>query len=110
MKRIVCIAATLAIATSASAADRLTDLRRQIDSLDNKLIEVLAKRMEVCREVGQYKKQKGMAVVQSDRFNEILEKRSRQGADSGLDSNFVKQMMTLIHDESVRQQNELTGK
>ncbi len=92
---------------AAPASEVLSALRQQIDSLDSTLIEILAKRMQVCLAVGEYKKAHGVAVVQTDRYREIVAKRSRQGADRGLDSGFVGKLMDLIHDESVRQQEAL---
>ena len=88
----------------------LGDMRARIDALDDSLMILLEQRLEVCRQVGEYKKQRKMAVVQSNRFNEILEKRCAQGKECGMDSVFVKRMFELIHDESVRQQNELMKK
>lgn len=79
----------------------------QIDSIDNEIIDLLAKRMKVCLVVGQYKKEHGISVVQSNRYNEIVEKRSKQGTEKGLSEDFVKQIVELIHSESVRQQRNL---
>ncbi len=92
------------------AESGLTELRLQIDSLDSEIIDLLAKRMQVCLAVGKYKKEHGIAVVQSNRYNEIVEKRGKQGAAKGLGEEFVKQLVELIHGESVRQQQEITGK
>lgn len=85
-------------------------LRKQIDELDNQLIELLAKRMRVCREIGQYKKEHNMTVLQTGRYNEILEKRGAQGALCGMDSKFIKDVFEAVHEESVRQQIEIINK
>ena len=85
-------------------------LRQQIDTLDNDLTDLLAKRMRVCREIGQYKKEHGVTVLQTGRYNEILNKRGAQGALTGLGEEFVKKMFELIHEESVRQQLEIVNK
>lgn len=87
--------------------DSLKVMRQQIDSIDSQLIDLLARRMQVCLAVGEYKKRKGIAVIQTNRYHEILEKRSLQGADKGLNPAFVKSIMNLIHDESVLLQDEL---
>ena len=47
-------------------------LRQQIDQIDNELLEVLAKRMRVSREIGQYKKEHRMPVVQANRYNDVI--------------------------------------
>lgn len=87
----------------------ISQLRHQIDDLDNQLMDLLAKRMRVCREIGQYKKEHNMTVLQSARYNEILEKRGAQGALCGMDSEFVAHVYELIHSESVRQQIEIVN-
>ena len=82
-------------------------LRGQIDELDNQLMDLLAKRMRVCREIGQYKKEHNMTILQTNRYNEILEKRGAQGALCGMAPDFVSKVFENIHEESVRQQIEI---
>ncbi len=82
-------------------------LRKQIDELDNQLIELLAKRMRVCREIGQYKKEHNMTVLQTSRYNEILDKRGAQGVLCGMSSEFIRSVFEEVHEESVRQQIEV---
>ena len=82
-------------------------LRKQIDELDNQLIELLAKRMRVCREIGQYKKEHNMTVLQTSRYNEILDKRGAQGILCGMSSEFIRSVFEEVHEESVRQQIEI---
>lgn len=82
-------------------------LRKQIDELDNQLIELLAKRMRVCREIGQYKKEHNMTILQTSRYNEILDKRGAQGVLCGMSSEFIRSVFEEVHEESVRQQIEI---
>jgi chorismate mutase len=70
----------------------------------------LAKRMRVSREIGQYKKEHGMTVMQTTRYAEILDKRGAQGSLCGMDSTFMKHIFEAIHEESVRQQVEEINK
>lgn len=91
-------------------ADSLDRQRRQIDDIDNSIMELLSKRMEICREIGKYKKEHNMTVLQSDRYNEILNKRGVQGAMSGMSSEFVTKVFENIHEESVRQQMDIINK
>ena len=84
-------------------------LRQQIDNIDNELVELLAKRMRVCREIGQYKKEHNIQVLQTGRYNEILDKRGVQGSLTGMSSDFIKQVFEHIHEESVRQQLEIVN-
>ena len=83
------------------------ELRNQIDELDNQLMDLLAKRMRVCREIGQYKKEHNMTVLQPVRYSEILDKRGAQGVLCGMDAEFVKKIFENVHEESVRQQMEI---
>ena len=85
-------------------------LRKQIDELDNQLIELLAKRMRVCREIGQYKKEHNMTVLQTSRYNEILDKRGAQGALCGMSADFIRSVFEEVHEESVSQQMEIINR
>lgn len=85
-------------------------LREQIDALDNNLVELLSNRMNICRKIGCYKKEHNMTVLQANRYKEIIDKRGAQGELFGLDSEFVKHIFELVHEESVRQQMEVINK
>ena len=100
----------LVIRKETASTESLTELRKQIDECDNDLIELLAKRMRVSREIGIYKKEHEIQVVQTDRYSEILEKRGAQGALCGIDSECVKKIFEAIHEESVRQQLDIINK
>ncbi|MBQ1646831.1 MAG: bifunctional 3-deoxy-7-phosphoheptulonate synthase/chorismate mutase type II, partial [Prevotella sp.] len=69
------ILSLLVIRDESVTTEGITQLRHQIDELDNQLMDLLAKRMRVCREIGHYKKEHNMTVLQTNRYNEILEKR-----------------------------------
>ena len=84
--------------------ENLTALRRQIDGIDEQLLELLAKRMRISKEIGVYKKEHNMPILQSPRYSEILEKRSCMGEQMDLSPDFVKEILKEIHEESVRQQ------
>ena len=100
----------LVIRNTAASTESLDVLRHQIDEIDNSLIEMLAKRMRISREIGQYKREHDMTVVQTTRYNEILDKRGAQGVLCGMAPEFVKSVFEDIHEESVRQQIELMNK
>ena len=100
----------LVIRKETASTESLTELRKQIDECDNDLSELLAKRMRVSREIGIYKKEHEIQVVQTDRYSEILEKRGAQGALCGIDSECVKKIFEAIHEESVRQQLDIINK
>ena len=94
----------LVIRDSNQTTENLTELRRQIDGIDEQLLELLAKRMRISREIGVYKKEHNMPILQSPRYSEILEKRSNMGEQMDLSTDFVKEILKEIHEESVRQQ------
>ena len=100
----------LVIRNITQTTESLEALRRQIDEFDNNLLDLLSRRMRVCREIGQYKKEHNMTVVQTERYNEILDKRGAQGVLCGMDADFIKTIFEAIHEESVRQQMDIMNK
>lgn len=104
------ILSLLIVRDSAWTTEGIQKLRHEIDVIDNQLMDLLSKRMRICREIGQYKKEHNMTVLQTGRYNEILNKRGAQGALCGMAPDFVKQIFEHIHEESVRQQLEIVGK
>ena len=101
------ILSLLVIRDEKVTTEGIHELRQQIDELDNQLMNLLAKRMRVCREIGQYKKEHNMTVLQPTRYGEILDKRGAQGSLCGMDGEFVKKVFESVHEESVRQQMEI---
>ena len=97
----------LVIRDNVELTESLASLRKQIDEMDDNLMDLLTKRMRVSREIAQYKKEHNMAVVQTGRYAEILDKRGAQGGMCGMDPTFVKKVYEAIHEESVRQQMEI---
>lgn len=96
----------LVIRDNAVHTEDLSDLRHQIDEIDDQIITILAKRMRVSGEVAQYKKEHGMQILQATRYDEILQKRSEQGAQLGMSPEFIKEVFEAVHAESVRVQME----
>ena len=100
----------LVVRNTKESTESLNILRQQIDELDNRLMELLTKRMRISREIAAYKKEHNMAVVQTARYSEILDKRAAQGVLCGMDADFIKSIYEHIHEESVRQQMEFMNK
>lgn len=98
---------TLVPRDTTQSTENLNLLRQQIDQLDNDLIEVLNKRMRVCREIGQYKKEHRMQIVQIGRYDDILKSRIKLAEEMGMNGDFMKTVLQAIHEESVRQQIEV---
>ncbi|NLD24696.1 MAG: bifunctional 3-deoxy-7-phosphoheptulonate synthase/chorismate mutase type II [Bacteroidales bacterium] len=94
----------LIIRDTIQTTEDLSVLRDQIDDLDNELLQLLAKRMRVSREIGYYKLEHDMPILQTKRYDEILTDRAYQGERMEMSGNFVKQVLEAIHSESVRQQ------
>lgn len=84
--------------------EALREFRVKIDALDNRMLELLAERMCVARDIGAYKMRHSMAVVQRERFNELLLAAENKAAMMGLSKTFIHQIFSAIHEESVRQQ------
>ena len=98
---------TLVLRDETHSTESLTLLRQQIDVLDNELLEVLNKRMRVSREIGQYKKEHRMPVLQAGRYDDIIQSRVKLALEMGMSSDFMKSVLSAIHEESVRQQIEI---
>ncbi|MFA6831926.1 MAG: bifunctional 3-deoxy-7-phosphoheptulonate synthase/chorismate mutase type II [Bacteroidaceae bacterium] len=100
----------LVIRSETSTTENIKELRKQIDECDTSVIELLAKRMRISREIGTFKKEHSITVLQSDRYREILDKRGAQGALCGMKESFMRDIFEAIHEESVRQQMEIINK
>jgi chorismate mutase len=81
------------------STEDLSVLRHQIDELDNQLLEVLSKRLRVSREIGIYKKEHNMPVLQTLRYDEILHNRVAQAESIGINGDFMKNILEAIHEE-----------
>ena len=97
----------LVIREMASSTENLNELRGQIDKLDDRLLELLASRMRVSREIGRYKKEHAMPVLQAQRYEELLARRAAQAVELGMDREFMRTVLQYIHQESIRQQMQV---
>lgn len=97
----------LVVRDTTQTTESLTLLRQQIDQIDNDLLEALSKRMRISREIGQYKKEHSMPVVQTGRYDDILNSRAAAAEELGMNGDFMKTVYQAIHGESVRQQIEV---
>jgi len=85
----------------------LNRLRHRIDEFDQKLIELLGKRMKVADDIGGLKKSKNVAVLQSNRWTEIMRKMQNEGEEKGLSPEFVEHLFKAIHQESIAHQEKI---
>ncbi|WP_424002195.1 chorismate mutase [Maribacter sp. IgM3_T14_3] len=95
--------------TEAEYNAKLNNLRANIDIIDNQLIETLGKRMKTSDAIGELKKEKNVAVLQSTRWNEILGAMILEGESKGLSEEFVLRMFKAIHQESIRHQEKIVN-
>lgn len=87
--------------------ENIHELRARIDVLDGDLIELLASRMRVADEIGKYKKQNNITILQPNRWDTILEKVSAKGGEKGLDSEFMEKIFKAIHQASIDRQTRI---
>jgi chorismate mutase len=90
--------------------NKLEELRGRIDQIDHEMMEILASRMELVNQIGEYKKQNKVTALQINRWAQMMDDRSNLAAKLHLDETFVKILFQLIHEDSVRQQTELIEK
>ena len=85
----------------------LEKLRQQINQLDDELLQVLSTRMKVAQKIGEYKKNNDITILQTNRWNEILDRAVAKGSKLGLSDDFVTKYMDAVHMESINQQNKI---
>lgn len=100
---------TLVLRDQSTSTESLALLRQQIDRIDDDLIELLDKRMHVAREIGQYKKEHSMPVIQAGRYSDLMQRRVKAAESLGMAPEFMKSVLAAIHEESVRQQIEVVN-
>jgi chorismate mutase len=85
----------------------LEKLRQQINNLDDELMQVLSQRMKVAEKIGQYKKDNNITILQTNRWNSILERAFAKGEKQGLSKEFVTKYFDAVHMESINHQNKI---
>lgn len=89
---------------------KLEGLRTEIDKLDGELLQILGKRMEIIDEIGEYKSENDITILQMKRWAGILKDRLAIGTHLGLDELFLKKLLNLIHKESINRQEDIFEK
>lgn len=85
----------------------LAELRGEIDDIDGELLQLLARRMEVSAQIGKYKKQNNVTVVQMDRWKKILADHVETGRDLGLSPELITEVFEAIHQASIERQSRI---
>ena len=86
---------------------QLGDLRSRIDIIDDQLLDLLKKRMDIADEIGALKKTNNVAILQNTRWHEILGKVILEGEQRNLSEEFVIQVFKAIHQESINRQERV---
>lgn len=84
--------------------DVLEELRSRIDELDDEIVQKLADRMNIAEKIGEYKRDNQVTILQVQRWDEIISKRKLQAEKMGLSAEFIRSLLDLIHQESIRRQ------
>jgi len=84
----------------------LEQMRKEIDRMDVEILHILAARFKIADEIGRLKIQSGQELVQPDRWKLALEERFKQAKSLSLDYEFVSELFTLVHNESIRRQSK----
>ncbi len=87
-------------------SDQLEDWRKQIDQLDEDVLNLLAKRIEIVRKIGRFKKEQNIPTFDKDRWNKVLTSMLSKSEELGLSKDFTKKLFNLIHKYSVKIQKE----
>ncbi len=78
--------------------------RTDINELDNDLLQLINKRMDIVRQIGEFKKRENITILQTKRWEEIVKKFVKEGEKLGLSNLFINKLLTAVHDESINQQ------
>jgi chorismate mutase len=92
---------------SAAYHAALEKLRQQINHLDDEMMQILGQRMKVAEQIGTYKKNNSITILQTNRWNEILERAFLKGDKLGLSNEFITRYFDAVHMESINHQNKI---
>ncbi|MBC8035118.1 MAG: bifunctional 3-deoxy-7-phosphoheptulonate synthase/chorismate mutase type II [Chitinophagaceae bacterium] len=93
--------------TSEELNAALEKLRQQINHLDDELMQIIGQRMKIAEKIGQYKKENNITILQTNRWNEILERAYQRGDKLGLSQEFITKYFDAVHMESINRQNKI---
>jgi len=85
----------------------LEKLRQQINNLDDEMLQILAQRMKIADQIGQYKKDNNITILQPGRWQEIIEKTATRGDKLGLSKDFLNKYLDAVHLESINHQKNI---
>ncbi|MEI6748188.1 MAG: chorismate mutase [Bacteroidota bacterium] len=95
------------ISGSIELTNKLEELRREIDKIDAELIDILCRRMKIVEDIGHYKRDNNITILQLKRWSDIITDRLNIGVSMGLSRDFLLKMLQLVHKESIQKQTEI---
>jgi chorismate mutase len=90
--------------------NKLEELRSEIDKLDEELIDILARRMSIVEEIGKYKKENNITILQLKRWSQIIHDRENSAVKLGLTKEFISKLLEALHEESIQRQTEVMNR
>ncbi|MEM7371332.1 MAG: bifunctional 3-deoxy-7-phosphoheptulonate synthase/chorismate mutase type II [Bacteroidota bacterium] len=90
--------------TDSQFLNNLEELRSEIDEIDKRLIDILGDRMKIVQQIGEYKRDNNITILQSTRWGEILSDRLSYASPHGLSEDIMTEILQMIHKESIRHQ------
>ena len=82
-------------------------VRQQINHLDDELMQILGQRMKIAEQIGTFKKENNITILQTNRWNDILERAFQKGEKLGLSKEFITRYFDAVHLESIQHQNKV---
>ena len=82
----------------------LNNYRKEIDEIDDELLNLISKRMKISEKIGEFKKEHKVTVLQMDRWKSVLEDHINKGVNLGLSKESVKEIFEIIHKDSIGRQ------
>ena len=90
--------------------NKLEELRSEIDKLDEELIDILVKRMDIAEEIGVYKKENNITILQLKRWSQVIHERVKAGEKLGLSKEFLLKLLEAVHEESIQRQTRVMNR
>jgi chorismate mutase len=98
------------VAPAGAHGETLEELRSQISFLDDEMLDIMQKRMEVAKAIGRFKKENNMTILQPKRWEDIIENSLKKGDERELSHRFINKLLKAIHEESINKQTDIMNK
>lgn len=95
------------VAPEGASGETLEELRSQISFLDDEMLDIMQKRMEVAKAIGRFKKENNMTILQPKRWEDIILSSLKKGEERDLSNRFIDKLLRAIHEESIAKQTDI---